>query len=44
MGNSVKIDNKLLTKVKKVIKSKRLKYPTVKHFVDIAVLNLLKKR
>ena len=41
----VKIDDELLERVKKVIKKgeKRFDFPTVKAFVDKAVLKLLKK-
>jgi len=41
----VKIDDELLERVKKVIKrgEKRFDFPTVKAFVDKAVLKLLKK-
>ena len=45
MVDNVKIDTDLLNKVKSLIKEKpsRIKYSSAKQFVDIAVLELLKK-
>jgi|APSaa5957512576_1039674.scaffolds.fasta_scaffold143003_2 hypothetical protein len=44
-GNTVKIDEELLERVKKLIKtnSKKIKYSTLKQFVNISVLELLEK-
>jgi hypothetical protein len=43
--NTVKIDSELLKKIKDLIKdrSKKIKYPTAKHFINIAVLEMLEK-
>ena len=45
MSNVVKIDEELLEKVKKIIGSKdnRIKYSNVKQFINLAVLEKLKK-
>jgi len=42
---TVKIDGKLLKRLKTLIskQDKKLKYPTTKHFINIAVLNLIKR-
>ncbi len=44
--NTVKIDEKLLLRIKKLFNedSIRIEYPTIKHFVNIAVLRLLKEK
>jgi len=44
-GNTVKIDEELLERVKTIIKnpSKKIKYATLKQFVNISVLELLEK-
>lgn len=43
--NVVKIDDELLSKVRKLIKdkSKRIRYRSARQFVDIAVLDLINK-
>ena len=45
MSNVVKIDEKLLQKVKKTVNAKtnRIKYSNVKQFINIAVLEKLEK-
>ena len=45
MSNVVKIDEKLLQKVKKLVsaESNRIKYSNVKQFINIAVLEKLEK-
>lgn len=45
MGEVVKIDDGLLGRISKIVgnKTKRIKYSSKKQFVDIAVLELLKK-
>lgn len=45
MKDNVKIDKDLLSRVEKLIKKreKRIKYAHKKQFVNVAVLNLLKK-
>jgi len=43
--NTVKIDEKLLRRVKVLFRNDeiRLEYPTIKNFIDLAVLKLLKE-
>ena len=43
--NTVKIDEKLLKRIKKLIQddSKKIKYSTLKQFINISVLELLEK-
>ena len=44
MKETVKIDAELLDKINKIIREKlRLKYPTAKQFVNMAVLELFEK-
>jgi len=44
--NTVKIDENLLERVRKLFEDEdmRIEYPTLKSFVNIAVLKLLKKK
>jgi len=44
--NTVKIDEKLLERVKNLFEDEEVKieYPTVKSFINIAVLKLLKEK
>ncbi|MCD4771313.1 hypothetical protein K8R30_02750 [archaeon] len=44
--NTVKIDEKLLKRVKNLFKEEeiRIEYPTVKSFINMAVLKLLKEK
>ena len=46
LQNTVKIDEKLLKRVKNLFEEDeiRLEYPTVKSFINIAVLKLLKEK
>jgi len=46
LQNTVKIDEKLLERVKVLFRDEdiRIEYPSVKNFVDIAVLKLLKEK
>jgi hypothetical protein len=45
LQNTVKIDEKLLERIKNLFEEEeiKLKYPTVKSFINIAVLKLLKE-
>ena len=43
MADVVKIDKELLEKVKKIIDKNRIKYSNAKQFVNIALLEKLKK-
>jgi len=40
---SVKIDINLLNQIKRIIKNNKTKYPTIKHFINQAVEEKLKK-
>lgn len=44
--NTVKIDEQLLLRIKKLFNEDEIKlqYPTIKHFVNVAVLGLLKEK
>lgn len=44
--NTVKIDEKLLERIKILFKDEdiRIEYPTIKNFINIAVLKLLKEK
>lgn len=40
---TVKIDEDLLKRVKTFVKANKIRYPSVKHFVNLAVLDFLEK-
>jgi len=46
LQNTVKIDEALLERIKNLFKDEeiRIEYPTIKNFINIAVLKLLKEK